>query len=64
MNIKEPSLIVTLSLGILIVPLLTDAQQKATMYRIGFIGNSTAALEANLIGPFRDGLRDLGYLEG
>jgi putative ABC transport system substrate-binding protein len=28
------------------------------------MGNSTAALEANLIGPFRDGLRDLGYEEG
>jgi putative ABC transport system substrate-binding protein len=34
------------------------------MYRIGFLGNSTAALEANLIEPFRQGLRDLGYEEG
>jgi len=32
--------------------------------RIGFLGNSTAALEANLIGPFREGLHDLGYVEG
>lgn len=32
--------------------------------RIGFLGNSTAALEANLVGPFRDGLRELGYVEG
>ena len=31
---------------------------------IGFLGNSTAALEANLIGPWRDGLRDFGYVEG
>ena len=28
------------------------------------MGNSTAALEANLVGPFRDGLRELGYEEG
>ena len=28
------------------------------------MGNSTAELEANLIGPFRDGLRALGYDEG
>jgi putative ABC transport system substrate-binding protein len=28
------------------------------------LGNSTAALEANLVGPFRDGLRELGYEEG
>jgi putative ABC transport system substrate-binding protein len=40
------------------------AQLPRTMYRIGFLGNSTAALEANLIEPFRQGLRDLGYEEG
>jgi putative tryptophan/tyrosine transport system substrate-binding protein len=32
--------------------------------RIGFLGNSTAALEENLVEPFRQGLRDLGYVEG
>ena len=56
--------IITLALGILAAPLPVDAQQKANIYRIGFLGNSTAALEANLVGPFRDGLRDLGYVEG
>jgi putative ABC transport system substrate-binding protein len=40
------------------------AAQAAPSYRIGFLGNSTPALEANLIGPFRQGLRDLGYVEG
>ena len=34
------------------------------LHRIGFLGNSTAELEANLVGPFREGLRDLGYVEG
>lgn len=38
--------------------------QQSKVYRIGFLGNSTAALEANLVGPFRAGLRDLGYVEG
>jgi len=28
------------------------------------MGNSTATLEANLVGPFRKALRDLGYVEG
>ena len=32
--------------------------------RIGFMGNSTAALEANLVDAFREGLRELGYEEG
>ena len=44
-------------------PLAAHAQQ-ASVRRIGFIGNSSADLEANLVGPFRDGLRSLGYEEG
>ena len=38
--------------------------QQPRVYRIGFLGNSTAALEANLVGPFRAGLREHGYVEG
>ena len=41
-----------------------EAQQPGKVPRIGFLGNSTEALEENLIGPFREGLRDLGYVEG
>jgi putative ABC transport system substrate-binding protein len=40
------------------------AQSSGKRRRIGFLGNSTAALEANLVAPFRDGLRALGYEEG
>jgi putative ABC transport system substrate-binding protein len=50
--------------AILVAPLAANAQQAAKVPRIGFLGNSTAALEANLVGPFREGLRDLGYVEG
>ncbi len=32
--------------------------------RVGFLGNSTAELEANLVAPFRKALRELGYVEG
>jgi len=53
-----------IALGILLGPLAAQAQQTGTVYRIGFLGNSTAALEANLVAPFREGLRDLGYVEG
>src|SRR5215207_4150175 len=44
-------------------PLPARAQPAANIPRIGFLGNSSAALEANLVGPFREGLRDLGYVE-
>ena len=38
------------------------AQPKIS--RIGFMGNSTAVLEANLVSAFREGLHELGYEEG
>jgi len=44
-------------------PIAARAQQGTRAHRIGFLGNSSAALEANLVQPFRDGLRDLGYDE-
>ena len=56
--------IATLALSLLWAPLAADAQQSGKVPRIGFLGNSTATLEANLVGPFREGLRDLGYVEG
>ena len=43
-------------------PLGVHAQHKIP--RIGFMGNSTAALETNLVDAFREGLRELGYEEG
>ena len=54
----------TMAGGLLAAPLAAEAQQAGKVYRIGFLGNSTEALEANLVGPFREGLRDLGYVEG
>ena len=60
MKIRGVGLLATFGLGILVAPLATQAQQTGKVYRVGFLGNSTAALEANLVGPFRDGLRDLG----
>ena len=50
--------------GLLSAPLAARAQPAGKLRRIGFLGNSTAALEANLVQPFRDGLRELGYVEG
>ena len=64
MTIGRIGFTLTLALGILLGPLAAQAQQTGKPYRIGFLGNSTAALEANLVGPFRAGLRDLGYVEG
>lgn len=43
--------------------LAAHAQQRAKP-RVGFMGNSTEVLEANLVGPFRERLRELGYQDG
>ena len=53
---------ITLIGGAAAWPLTAHSQEKIP--RIGFMGNSTAALEANLVGAFREGLRELGYEEG
>jgi putative ABC transport system substrate-binding protein len=45
-------------------PFAAQAQQLNKIPRIGFMGNSTAELEANLVGPFRQELRARGYDEG
>ncbi len=58
------TLLCALALGAFGAPLAAAAQQTGKPHRIGFLGNSTATLEANLVGPFREGLRDLGYVEG
>jgi len=45
-------------------PFAVQAQPAGKVFRIGFLGNSTAALEANLVGPFTEELRNLGYVDG
>jgi putative ABC transport system substrate-binding protein len=57
-------LIVALLLGLLAVPLTADAQTAGRTVTIGYLGNSSPVLEANLVDAFREGLRQLGYVEG
>jgi putative tryptophan/tyrosine transport system substrate-binding protein len=61
---KRRELIALLAAAAAAWPLAARAQQPVKVPRIGFLGNSTAELEANLVDPLRDGLRDLGYVEG
>ena len=55
---------VTIAVALLVtLPLAAEAQQ-GKVYRIAYIGNSSAALESELVSAFREGLRDLNYIEG
>jgi putative ABC transport system substrate-binding protein len=56
--------IITLGLGCIATSLPIEAQQPARIPRVGYLGNSSPTLERDLVGAFRQGLRDLGYAEG
>jgi len=57
-------LIVILSLGALVSPLTSDAQQPGKVFRLGFLFPGTAAFGSLRLEPLRQRLRELGYLEG
>jgi ABC-type uncharacterized transport system substrate-binding protein len=54
----------TLVGGLLAVPIAAWAQQTGRVYRIVYLGNSSPTLEAGLVDAFRQGLRNLNYVEG
>jgi putative ABC transport system substrate-binding protein len=53
----------TLASGLLAAPLAAEAQQAAKVARIGYLATNLTATP-NLHEAFRQGLRDLGYVEG
>ncbi len=59
MKLRTIGLISTLALGLLAGPLPAKAQQKGKIPRIGYLDPRTAAPK-----EFRQGLRELGYVEG
>jgi putative tryptophan/tyrosine transport system substrate-binding protein len=61
---RRRELLVLLGAAVSAAPLAAAAQDPGKHPRIGFLGNSTPALEAKLLASFREGLRDLGYVEG
>ena len=57
-------LIIILTLAILVAPLATKTRPLATVYRVGLLRTGTALAEQPFVGSVRQGLRDLGYVEG
>jgi putative ABC transport system substrate-binding protein len=49
---------------LLAAPLAAQAEQADRVFRIGVLGHSSASASAGRIEAFRQGLRDLGYVEG
>jgi hypothetical protein len=45
------------------VRLVAEAQQAGKVFRVGYLGNSSASLEPDLVEALRQGLRNLSYVE-
>ncbi len=64
MRLRPVTLVVTFVLGLLAGPLPAEAQQQGKVYRIGWLsGFFSPASDPGQI-PFRQGLAELGYVEG
>jgi len=66
MMLLRAALTVVLALGLLAAPLAADAQPAGKVARIGWLGFPSLAepRTAETLGHFRQGLRELGWLEG
>jgi putative ABC transport system substrate-binding protein len=61
---RRRTVLALLGTAVMAAPATGMADDAGTRPRIGFLGNSTPALEAQLVGSFRDGMRELGYVDG
>jgi putative tryptophan/tyrosine transport system substrate-binding protein len=64
MRLKPIRLVLTLALVILTASLAAEAQPATKVYRIGNLSPGSPLLVAHLWEVFRQGLRELGYVEG
>src|SRR3989442_14321437 len=53
-----------LALSLALAPLAAEAQQAGKIYRIGMLETTSMALNAANLDAFRQGLQELGYVEG
>jgi len=53
-----------MTLGLLTAPLVAEAQEAAKVYRIGVLETTSVALNTVNLDGLRQGLRELGYVEG
>jgi len=64
MRIGRLGLVVVVALGILAAPLAADTQPPGKVYRIGILPPGPISPRMHLWEAFRQGLRELGYVEG
>jgi putative tryptophan/tyrosine transport system substrate-binding protein len=60
---RRIGLAVALTVSLALAPFASEAQEAGKVYRIGFLGPSSASTHANRVEALRAGLRELGYVE-
>ena len=64
MNARQGLFLTTIALAVLLVPVLVEAQQPARVARVGWLSQGTPTAPSPFYEAFRQGMRDLGYVEG
>jgi putative ABC transport system substrate-binding protein len=64
MIVRRAVAAVALALSIATAPSAADAQPPSKIPRVGYLGPSSSTEGAFLLQSFRQGLRELGYVEG
>ena len=62
--IRGVALVAVLAVSLLAAPLAADAQQTGKVPRIGFLSLTSPSDRPSLLDAFRQGLRELGWVEG
>ena len=62
--ISRPAFVASLTSGLLAAPLAAEAQQLTGVARIGFLAAAASGMSSPELDAFREGLRELGWLEG
>ncbi len=63
-QVDRRTFILTSTLAGVAAPFLVEAQQAGRVWKVGVLEPGHLAVQAHLIEAFRQGLRELGYLEG
>lgn len=65
MRFPVVSVVVALTLGLFAAPLGAEAQPaRKTSARVGFLGYASPTTQSRSLDAFRQGLRDVGWVEG
>lgn len=57
-------LLIAIGTGLLVLPLPSRAQKTAKIFHIGYLSAGTVETNDAFLGALRDGLRELGYIDG